>query len=85
MHFTKECDLALPYLAAVPCVPRAEDFLMEHNVFFFLLALDVGSSILAALADEKGPRLARPDLIVTKSAVLTVFVLAIEPCHLFGI
>ena len=58
---------------------------MEHNAFIFLLALDVGSGILAAVANEKGPRLAHPDLIVTMPAVLTVFVLAIEPCHLFGI
>ena len=71
----------MPYLAAVPRVSRTEPFLCKFNVFVCFLAPYVRCSILAALADEKRPRLAHADLKVTKSTMLAVFMLARKPCH----
>ncbi len=82
MQSSIESSLAVPYLAAVPGVPRAEPFLSELHPFMLFLALDMGGTILAAFADEKRPRLADPNLIVIRSAVLAVFILARKPYHI---
>ena len=63
----------MPYLAAVPCVPRAEGLLSISDAFSQFLAFDMGGSILTALADEKRARLADSDLKVTTPAMQAVF------------
>ena len=80
----QEVGSGLPYLAAVPCVPRCEGLLSEFDAFVNFLASDVGGSILAALADEKRARLADTELEVTSSAVQTVFVFTQKPRHHFN-
>ena len=71
----------MPYLATIPSVPRAEPFLSKPDAFLFFLAFDMGGTILAAFADQQRPRLADPNLILTRSAVLAMFILASKPDH----
>lgn len=54
----------------------------ELDATFTLLALDVGCSILAALAYQERPRLTHPNVKVLRSAVLAMLEFAWEPGHI---
>ena len=77
----KDCGLARTYLAAVPSVTRLKCPFANDPPVTLLFTLEVGSRILATVANEQSPGLADRHLVISRPAVLAVLVLMSEPIH----